>query len=128
LLFIIDDKLLTGIKPPEDIKVIDKFKESKDLMSKIFKIMKIINVSEVYKISILDDCFNDSERSKDKKFVNDFLRFVSKISINKIIENKKYKPPIHCDDDLHKIKLSSKCLIFEKIVNPVDVNPDIDSK
>ena len=44
------------------------------------------------------------------------------------MENKKYKPPSHCDDDLHSIRLSSKCLILSKIVNPVDVNPEIDSK
>tara|TARA_B100001741_G_C16121968_1_gene400454 strand:- start:84 stop:269 length:186 start_codon:yes stop_codon:yes gene_type:complete len=53
---------------------------------------------------------------------------LSKISINKIIENKKYKPPIHCEEDLHNIKLSSICLILLNILNPVDVNPDIDSK
>ena len=31
----------------------------------------------------------------DKKFVKDFFKLLSKISINKIIENKKYNPPIH---------------------------------
>tara|TARA_B100000609_G_C16898156_1_gene273177 strand:+ start:352 stop:558 length:207 start_codon:yes stop_codon:yes gene_type:complete len=57
-----------------------------------------------------------------------FFKLSSKISISKSIEYKKYKPPIHCDDDLHKIKLSSKCLILLKMVKPVDVNPEIDSK
>jgi len=76
----------------------------------------------------LNDCFKVSEVSNDKKFVNDFFKLLSKISINKIIENKKYKPPNHCDEDLHKIKLSSMYLILSKIVNPVDVKPDMASK
>ena len=50
------------------------------------------------------------------------------MSINKIIENKKYKPPIHCEEERHNIILSSKCLILSKIVNPVEVNPEIASK
>tara|TARA_Y100000591_G_scaffold327651_1_gene352564 strand:+ start:413 stop:526 length:114 start_codon:yes stop_codon:yes gene_type:complete len=33
-----------GKKPPDDIKVIDKFNETKDLKSKRFKIIKIIAV------------------------------------------------------------------------------------
>ena len=49
-------------------------------------------------------------------------------SINKIIENKKYKPPNHWDDERQSIKLSSKCLIFSNTVNPVEVKPDTDSK
>ena len=50
------------------------------------------------------------------------------MSINKSNEKRKYKPPIHCDVDLHKIKLLSICLILSKIVNPVDVKPEIASK
>ena len=50
------------------------------------------------------------------------------MSINRIIENKKYKPPSHCDDERHSIKLSSKCLIFSKTVKPVEVKPETDSK
>ena len=53
---------------------------------------------------------------------------IPKHIINKIIENKKYNPPNHWDDDRHNIKLSSKCLMLSNIVNPVDVNPDADSK
>jgi len=87
--------LLEGIKPPEEINVIDKFNESKDLKLKNFKTINIAIVNVIYKINILDDCLSDSEILNDKKFVNDFLRLLSKISINKIIENKKYKPPIH---------------------------------
>ena len=77
---------------------------------------------------ILNDFLNVSDVSNDKKFVTDFFKLLSKISINKTIENKKYKPPTHCDEDLHKIKLSSMYLILSKIVNPVDVKPDMASK
>jgi len=122
------DKLLTGKKPPDEINVNAKLNESKSLKSKTFKIRKITNVNNVYKINIFDDCFNVSEVLNDKKFVKDFLKLSSKMLINKIIENKKYKPPIHWDEDLHNIKLSSKCLTLSKTLNPVDVNPEIDSK
>ena len=122
------DKLFTGRKPPDEIKVIAKLNESKNLKSKIFKITKIPNVSNVYKINIFDDCFKVSDVLNDKKFVKDFFKLLSKMLINKIIENKKYKPPIHWDEDLHNIKLSSKCLTLSKTLNPVDVNPEIDSK
>ena len=77
-------------------------------------------------MNILKYCWNVSVISNDIKLVNDFLRLLSKISINKTMENKKYIPPIHWEVDLHNIKLSSKCLIFSIIVKPVDVNPDID--
>jgi hypothetical protein len=43
-------------------------------------------------------------------------------------KNRKYNPPIHCDEDLHKIKVGSRYLIFLKIENPVPVKPEIDSK
>ena len=46
------------------------------------------------------------------------------MSIKKIIENKKYKPPIHWIDDLHNINPWSMCLILSKIVNPVEVKPE----
>ena len=82
----------------------------------------------MYKINIFNDCFKVSAVLNDKKFVKDFFKLLSKISINKIIENKKYKPPTHWEEDLHIIKLWSKCLIFSKTVNPVEVNPEIDSK
>ena len=40
------DKLLNGKKPPEDIRVIDKLKESKVLISKILK-LKILIMSKM---------------------------------------------------------------------------------
>ncbi len=91
----IEDKLLTGIKPPDEINVIAKLNESKDLRSKIFNIANIKNVNKIQRINILDDCFKVSDVLKDKKLVKDFFKLLSKISINNIIENKKYKPPIH---------------------------------
>ena len=89
------DKLFVGRNPPEEINVIDKLNESKDLKSKTFKIINIKKVNDTYKISIFDDCFKASDLLNDKKFVKDFFKLLSKISINKTIENKKYKPPSH---------------------------------
>ena len=126
--FTIVDKLLAGRKPPEDIRDMDKLNESKVLKSNNLSIKKIKTVKIKYKINILNDCLKVSDILNDKKLVNDFLIFSSKISINKIKENKKYSPPTHWDDDLHKIKLSSKCLMLLNIVNPVEVKPEIDSK
>ena len=48
-----DERLFEGKKPPDEITVIDKFKELKDLISKIFKIIKIDIVITVYKTNIL---------------------------------------------------------------------------
>ena len=62
------------------------------------------------------------------KFVRDFFKFVSKISINRINEIKKYNPPIHWVEDLHNIKLWFKCFKFSNIVKPVEVKPETDSK
>ena len=122
------DKLLDGKKPPEEITVIAKFNELNILMSKIFKITKIPNVNNEYKKKIFNDCFNVSDLLKDIKLVNDFLKLWSNMSIKRMIENKKYNPPIHCEADLHKIKLWSIWLILLKIVKPVDVKPEIASK
>ena len=122
------ERSFKGRNPPDEIKDIDKLKESKVLKSNILRIINIITVSNEYRISILKVCLKVSDILKDKKFVRDFFIFSSNISINKINENKKYKPPTHCDDDLHKIKLSSKCFMLSNILKPVDVNPDIDSK
>ena len=87
--FTILDKLFTGKKPPDEINVMAKLNESKILKSKSFKMTKMINVNKVYKINIFNDCFKVSEVLNDKKFVKDFFRLLSNISINKIIENKK---------------------------------------
>ena len=62
---IIFERSLTGKNPPDDIKVKAKFNESKDLIEKIFKIIKINNVRIEYKRKILIACFNISELFKE---------------------------------------------------------------
>ena len=99
------DKLFDGKNPPDEIMVMARFNELNILISKKFKITKIINVSNEYKRKILNDCFKVSALLNDIKLVKDFLKLLSKISIRRIIENKKYSPPTHCDADLHRIKL-----------------------
>ena len=53
------------------------------------------------------------------------------LKLNDLFENsvtrkiKKYKPPIHCDEDLQSIKVGSKYFIFLKIEKPVPVTPEI---
>ena len=98
-------KLFTDKNPPEEIMVKEKLKASKVLKFAIFKNIKIIKVKKEYKINTLKDCFKVSVLLKDKKFVSDFFKLLSKTSIKRIIEKRKYKPPIHWVDDLHKIKL-----------------------
>ena len=80
---------MVGIKPPEEIMDIAKLSELKDLILSRFRIIKIDNVIIEYNKKILRDCFKVSALSKDIKFVKDFLKLLSNISINKIIENKK---------------------------------------
>ena len=43
-------------------------------------------------------------------------------------KNRKYNPPIHWEDDLHKISVGSKYFIFLKVEKPVPVTPETDSK
>ena len=83
------ERLLVGKKPPEDITVIAKFNELNARIFNKFKIIKIEKVIIEYNKNILKDCFRVSALLKDIKLVNDFLKLLSKISINKIIENKK---------------------------------------
>ena len=42
-------------------------------------------------------------------------------------KNRKYNPPIHCEDERHNIKVGSRYLMFLKIEKPVPVMPEIDS-
>ena len=69
--------------------LIAKFKELKVLTLNKFRIMKIKKVRIEYNKNILNDCFKISALLKEIKFVKDFLKLLSKISINRIIENKK---------------------------------------
>ena len=61
---------------------------------------------------------------KVKSFILKLNCLLEKIIIKK---NKKYSPPIHCEEDRHKIKVGSRYLMFLKIENPVPVIPEIDS-
>ena len=73
----------------EEIIDIAKFNALNDRISNKFRVIKIINVIEEYNKKILNDCFKVSDLLKDIKFVKDFLKLLSKISISKTIENKK---------------------------------------
>ena len=73
----IDERLFEDKKPPDEIMVIDKLREWKDLISKIFKMKKIDKVIHEYKINILIVCFSISELLKDIKFVKDFFKLSS---------------------------------------------------
>ena len=53
------------------------------------RIIKIAKVNNEYKKNIFKDCFKVSALLKDIKFVSDFLKLWSNISIKSIIENKK---------------------------------------
>jgi len=83
------DRLFVGKKPPEEIIVIAKFNELKALILSKFRITKIKKVIMEYSEKILNDCFKVSALLNDIKLVKDFLKLLSKISINNIIENKK---------------------------------------
>tara|TARA_B110000003_G_scaffold255571_1_gene272476 strand:+ start:760 stop:987 length:228 start_codon:yes stop_codon:yes gene_type:complete len=73
----IDESSLTGKNPPEETIVIAKLSELKDLIPKIFKIIKIEIVRAKYNKKILIVCFNISELFKDIKFVRDFFKLSS---------------------------------------------------
>ena len=47
---------------------------------------------------------------------------------NRIKNSKKYRPPIHCEDDLQRIRVGSRYFIFLKVENPVPVKPETASK
>ena len=77
LLTNIVDKSLSGKNPPDEITVIAKLRELKDLIPKIFKITNIEIVKAEYNKKILIVCFNSSDLLNDKKFVNDFFKLSS---------------------------------------------------
>ena len=83
------ERLFVGKNPPEDITVIAKFNELNALILSKFRITKIDKDIIEYNRKILKDCFKVSALLNDIKLVNDFLKLLSKMSINKIIENKK---------------------------------------
>ena len=73
----IEESSFTGRKPPDDINVKAKFKESNDLIEKILRIIKIVRVNPEYNKKILVACLNISELSKEIKFVKVFLKLSS---------------------------------------------------
>ena len=75
--FIIFDKSLTGKKPPDEIIVKARFKESNVLIENNLNKMNMNIVSEEYNIKILVACLKLSELLKDVKFVNVFLKLSS---------------------------------------------------
>tara|TARA_B110001452_G_C14862165_1_gene301255 strand:+ start:80 stop:352 length:273 start_codon:yes stop_codon:yes gene_type:complete len=83
------ERLSVAKKPPEEITVKAKFKELKVLMPIKLSITKIENVIIEYNKKIFNVCFKVSALLKEIKLVRDFLKLLSKMSINKIIENKK---------------------------------------
>ena len=66
LFFRIFESSLVGKNPPDEIIVKAKFKESKLLIDKRFRIIKINNVKPEYNNKILVDCFKISELLNDK--------------------------------------------------------------
>ena len=80
---------MEGKKPPDEIIVIAKFNELNNRIPDRFRIIKIIKVINEYSKKIFNDCLSISALLKDIKFVKDFLKLWSKISIKSIIENKK---------------------------------------
>ena len=74
---IIFERSFTGRKPPDDIKVKARFNESKDLIEKMLRTMKIINVKPEYRRNIFIACFKISELLKEIKLVSVFLKFSS---------------------------------------------------
>ena len=77
LSLIILDRSFTGKKPPEEINEKAKFNESKDLIEKILRIIKIISVIPEYNKKILKACLSISELLNEKKLVNVFLKLSS---------------------------------------------------
>ena len=73
----IDESSFVGKNPPDEIIVIAKFSELKDLIPKILRIIKIDKVNPEYNKKIFTDCFNTSEELNDKKLVKDFFKLSS---------------------------------------------------
>ena len=74
---IIFERSLVGKKPPDEIKVKARFKESKILIENKFNITKITRVIPEYNKKILVACFKISELLNEKKLVSDFLKLSS---------------------------------------------------
>ena len=125
-------KLSDGKKPPPEIKVMVKFKELKSRTPEKLSKVNIIKLKTVQKINIFIMLFfifsSDLKLLSPEQVKLVILKLKVLLENNNIKKIKKYKPPIHCVDDLQSINVGSKYFIFLKIEKPVPVNPDIASK
>ena len=71
------DRSFAGKKPPDDIIVKAKLRESKVLIEKIFRIIKIKRVKDEYNKNIFVVCFKISELLNEIKLVSVFLKLSS---------------------------------------------------
>ena len=78
---IIFERSFVGKKPPDEIKENARFKESKALIENKFNIIKITRVIAEYNKKILIACLRTSELLNEKKFVEEFLKLSSYMSI-----------------------------------------------
>ena len=125
-------KLLVGKKPPPETKVMLKLRELNNLKPGKFRRVRVITLNTEYMIKILS-ILSLIFSFELKLFSPEKVRFVI-LKLNDLLENiiikknKKNKPPIHCEEDLQRIKVGSRYFIFLKTEKPVPVSPDIDSK
>ena len=121
-----------GKNPPPETKVMLILSELNNLKPEKFNKVRIIKLRTEQIIKILS-ILSFMLLSELKLLSPEYERLVilqlkdlfEKIMIKK---NKKKSPPIHCDEDLQRINVGSKYLMFLKIENPVPVIPEIDSK
>ena len=73
----INESSFTGRNPPDEIIVIAKLSELKDLIPIKFKIIKIENVNPEYNNRIFIDCLSISVELNDRKLVKDFFKLSS---------------------------------------------------
>ena len=124
-------KLSVGKKPPPETKVMLKLRELNNLKPEKFRRVRVIILNAEYIIKILS-ILSLIFSLELKLFSPEKVRFVI-LKLNDLLENiiikknKKNNPPIHCDEDLQRIRVGSRYFMSLKIENPVPVNPDIDS-
>ena len=132
LLEIILFKESLGINPPVETKVIVRFKELNNLTSERFNITKITKLVNEYAIKIFKTrffiLFEEFKLPSPENVSSVILKLNFLLEKIKMRNKKKYKPPIHWEEERHKTNVGSKYLIFSKIEKPVPVKPDIDSK
>ena len=125
-------KLSVGKKPPPETKVMLKLRELNNLKPEKFRRVRVITLNAEYMIKILS-ILSLIFSFELKLFSPEKVRFVI-LKLNDLLENiiikknKKNKPPIHCEEDLQRIKVGSRYFIFLKIEKPVPVNPETASK